>query len=300
MSEAQPAGESQQDDRAAVARVSEMMQAAMRDTPSDQQQQEQPKPVEQADDEGANDPDESQRIVDEALADPQPGDGPAKPGSLKELAENAGLTLDELYQLKVPMGDGRDAVALGGLKDQLTEAVNLDATRSEAFEAERVEFENEMIRGRQELQQIVAQLPELPPGLLDSAKQAHIELIDRERAALLTVKPEWSDPETYRAARVEILGAVAEYGFGESDLGMVVDHRLTKLLHDFARLKQRVATANSRMKEVREGGQPKRARGASTVKRGGKAADGLIEKARTGDDRDKQNAVAAVILQGIK
>ena len=150
------------------------------------------------------------------------------------------------------MPDGRSSVTLGELKDSYNDVAEIEEQRG-AFDAHRTAFENEMIRSRGELQEVLKLLPELPQELIAQGRQRYAAQLDTERASLLSVKPEWADPVKFQAARDRMADAIADYGFRPSELDAVVDHRLTKLIFDFSVLKQRVAEAKaSRKKLVRD------------------------------------------------
>jgi len=216
------------------------------------------------------------------------------PTTLAEFAESAGLKIEDVYKLNVPMRDGAEPVTLGALKDAATKAGDLDI-RSTEIDERQSKLENDMIRSRGELSAIVALLPEIPPELVAQARDAHIEHLQTERQALLAVKPEWANDETYERAQVDILEAVADYGFSRTDLDLVIDHRLTKLLHDFAGMKKRIAAANAKAKEIRDHGK----RGGKRVNEQQRAATGraaAAEKAKTGNMGEKVAAVSQLLL----
>ena len=180
------------------------------------------------------------------------GDANIPSAALAELAEKAGTTIEEIYKLPVAMPDGRSSRTLGELKDSYQDVEAIEEQRG-AFEAHRTAFENDMIRSRGELQEVLKMLPEIPEAVIAQARQKYAELIDNERAALLAVKPEWADPDKFMAAQDQMVEAIADYGFRKSDLSDVKDHRLTKLIYDFSVLKRRVSEAKaSRKKLVRD------------------------------------------------
>ena len=230
----------------------------------------------------------------EADADRDDDGGRSKPESLAELAEAAGIKIEDLYKLTIPLRDGSEPVTLGSMKDQLAKAQNLDLLAVE-IEDRRTEFENGMIRARQELSEVVSLLPEVPPALIERARAAHIDTLDKERTALLVVKPEWADDKVFARAQDDILEAVADYGFSRSDLDLVIDHRLTKLLHDFAGLKKRVAAANARVKEIRDA-HPKGGKRVSETAQRKRSRDVAAEKAKQGSTGDKVREVGNILL----
>ncbi|MCK4866464.1 MAG: hypothetical protein KAT39_00335, partial [Alphaproteobacteria bacterium] len=103
---------------------------------------------------------------------------------------------------------------------------------------------------RQELARVVELLPHVPPELIEQAQVAQLQHAERERLSLLSVKPEWRDDSVFSAAKDDMLEAIAPYGFSRGDIDQVSDHRLTKLLYDFAMLRQRVDRANASFKAV--------------------------------------------------
>ena len=224
------------------------------------------------------------------------GDGdPAgeAPKTLAEFAEVAGLKIEDIYKLDVPMRDGLEPLTLGALKDKAMKAGDLEIASTE-IEERRSKYENDMIRSRGELNAIVAMLPEIPPELVAKARDAHIENLQTERQALLDVKPEWADDAVYERAQADILEAVGDYGFTRTDIDLVIDHRLTKLLHDFAGMKTRIAAANAKAKEIRDN----KPRGGKRVNEQTRAATGrkaAIENARTGNMGDKVAAVSQLL-----
>ena len=236
---------------------------------------------------------------DLSLKDPAPAAPLApgtKPKTLAEAAELLGCAVEDLYKLQVPMrDDGDDALTLGQMKDHAGNAVAVEALTVE-LDDRRAGFENEMIRARQELNEVIGLLPSVPPALIERAQQAHIEHLDRERVALLSIKPEWRDDAVFQAAQGDILEAVADYGFSRADLNLVVDHRLTKLLHDFAGLKNRVAKANARAKEILNS-QPKAGKKLSDAQTRAAATGAAVARSKQQQTPQAQTAAVAEILR---
>lgn len=203
------------------------------------------------------------------LAEPDESQSPAETAGAGDpitevlgLAESAGMDAEALYKLKVPLGDEHDPVTLGALKDAYQSDQRIESKRLE-LEEERSDFQNEMIRSRGELAELIRLLgpDKIPPELIAHAQRAHIQQLDEQRSELLAIFPEWRDPSAFQSGQDEILAAVADYGFRRADLDSVVDHRLTKLLHDFARMKRRVDKATAKAKELKKRGGTKRAQG---------------------------------------
>ena len=91
---------------------------------------------------------------------------------------------------------------------------------------------------------------EIPPGLQQQATQKQNEHLQREQAAMLKAMPEWNDRETYDRDRSAILEVAGQYGFSESDVGQIMDHRAVKLLRDMARLSTKIEDAEKLPQQV--------------------------------------------------
>jgi len=95
------------------------------------------------------------------------------------------------------------------------------------------------------------------------------------------------------------LTGISEYGFSRADLNMISDHRLTKLLHDFATLKERVGKANARLKEVRDNAAKRPARKKADATKAQK--DQALAQAQTSSQtRDKVAGVAQILKDAQK
>ena len=230
---------------------------------------------------------------------PAAGDG-LEPGdsitlAMQSLAEKAGITLDELFATEVPLGGQLEATTLGKLKDDFSDYSQLQETKT-AFEDQRTDFENDMIRSRAELQEIISILTAqgaIPQEMVVLAQNQLQDTKDKERAALIAIKPEWKNPEVYALAQDQILETVAEYGFTRADLDSVLDHRLTKLLHDFHIMRGRFKDANAQRKRVVTQSRQKRAKSAKAAP--AQELQVMIDKAKTGTTAEKVAAVTRLI-----
>lgn len=224
-----------------------------------------------------------------------PGDSIAL--AMQSLAEKAGITLDELFATEVPLGGQLEATTLGKLKDDFSDYSQLQESKT-AFEDQRTTFENDMIRSRGELQEVISLLAaqgEIPQEVVVLAQQTLQTTREKEHASLLAIKPEWKDPTAFAAAQAQIMETVSEYGFTRADLDSVLDHRLTKLLHDFHIMRERFASANAQTKRVIKQSRQKRARTAKEAPK--QALQTQLDQAKTGTTADKVAAVSALIRQ---
>jgi hypothetical protein len=218
--------------------------------------------------------------------------------ALAELAEKAGTSVEELYKLEIAMPDGRPTVTLGELKDSHLDAQALDDQRA-SFDEHRTSFENEMIRARGELTEVLSLLGELPDELLQRGRQQYAKTVDEERSALLGIKPEWADIDAYRAAKGQMAQAVSEYGFRPAELEAIVDHRLVKLVWDFSELKRRVDAAKA--------GRKRQVRDHKTSRPANRAASGNATRteqqqraAASSRSEDKAAAIAGILTDSLE
>lgn len=231
---------------------------------------------------------------------PEAGGGDTDEGlgtlAMDGLAERAGLTLEELFNVELPLGDEREPVTLGALKDKFTEMARVDDSRT-LLDEQRTDFENQMIRSRQELRSIVQMLgPNVPPQLMQAAEASFRQNLDSERDALRAAKPEWKDPETFRAAQDEMLETITPYGYSRQDLDFVMDHRLVKLVYDYGQLQKRFKAAQATAKEITGGKTfPGAKRGDAKRTTRKRQKQEILQRARTGNTQDKVQGVAALL-----
>ena len=156
--------------------------------------------------------------------------------SLKDLADRLQIDQAELYSVQIPLpGDG-ESISLGELKDQFNE-FSVVEKRAEKLNEEKVAYENDKLRSYQELQTLVNLLPEVPEQYRSQAAQMQQQHLQTEQARLLEVLPEWKDANNFEAGRSAINGLAGEYGFSPAETAGISDHRLVKLLKDFADMK---------------------------------------------------------------
>ena len=125
----------------------------------------------------------------------------------KKLAEKLGIDVKDVYDIRFPYGEDGDALSLGELKDIGIRARTIDDD-TERLSQRREKFVNENMRSRQELQNIVGLLPDIPPGLKDAAIRQHAAVQQTERINLLETMPTWRDPGIEAKARTDILDRI--------------------------------------------------------------------------------------------
>lgn len=182
-------------------------------------------------------------------------DDPSKPAaSIEAAAKRMKMSAEDMYAIKVPMPNGAEAVTIGDLKDRVGELVDLE-TREMAFDQKRQRSEGELLRAQQEMRELLASVPKehLSPALLDKARRRHEATLNAERERTIEFIPSWNDErkmETDKTGMREFLG---EYGFDDTFLESVVDHRALKFIRDMwlrdAKIKKALADVKIPLKK---------------------------------------------------
>jgi hypothetical protein len=173
----------------------------------------------------------------------------AKPTSLKALAETLEMEDKDLYDIEVPMANG-ESRTLGELKDLVAKQDDLDL-RELQFEENRHESESALIKAKQEVQALIADLPEnaLRPEKLEAFRKKRDLQIAEERRMTLEVIPEWKDENTRLSEIKGIVEHLNGYGFPETYLGAVVDHKTLKYIRENWQREQRIRRALEQVKK---------------------------------------------------
>lgn len=193
----------------------------------------------------------------------------SKPETLDAVAEALGIEVSDLYKIAIKQpGDGEDRVTIGELADFAKDRGQFEIDRL-TFEDKRQKGEADLMRGAQQLQELVALIPknQLKPELFQRLKERIDERATQERGLTLNVIPDWKDEtveETERAAMTEHLSA---YGFTSNYLDTVQDHRTLKFIRDSWKRQQAMERAISMMeKKKRDGQKPGGGTGKAPVK----------------------------------
>ena len=180
----------------------------------------------------------------EAPADPEPQADPeagATELTPKAVAETLGITPDELFtKLRVPI-DGGEPLTLEEFKAAGKGLRELTAAQHE-FAEEKVAHENSVMLQKQTLERAIAKIPpeSLTGEMIAEVQAEHETTLKRERAALLTIRPELRDPAKWNATRDLLVAHLQPYGFREIEVDAIVDHRLAKYVIDNAEREERI------------------------------------------------------------
>ena len=238
--------------------------------------------------------------VPSALAPPADPEAGADELTPKAIAERLGITPDKLFTgMKIPV-DGGEPLTLEEFKASGKGLRELTAAQHE-FAEKKVAFENSVMTQKQTLEAAIAKIPAeaLTGEMIAEVRAEHQDTIKRERAALITIRPDLKDPAKWNATRDLLVTHLQPYGFKEIEVDSIVDHRLAKYVIDNAEREKRLRELDADSLEVskpqnlaRPSAQPqpasKRAKETETkVKRRTKRGDQVAQVAKLIGERPK-------------
>ena len=236
--------------------------------------------------------DAEQKQPDDASADQSAQDqDEAKPVTLSDIAESLDVESKDLYEIEIPIGQGDDAVSLGTLKDSHKELIKLNADRA-SYDEHRTSSENELLVSRRQVAQLIQMGQSaglLTKSIITEIDNIHATNLKRERAALMTSIPEWSDPVTRDNDFEDIVEVLGGYGIQRNEIEQSLDHRLVKFVHDMTKRLNAVKAAKVAAKlpkSITPGGRKGSSKTALQLK---------IEAAKGGSKVQKLDAVNAVL-----
>lgn len=172
-------------------------------------------------------------------------DDPSKPpNSMESLSKRLGLKPEQVYDVKIPMPQGAEALTIGQLKDRVGELVDFE-TREAQFEQRRIKSEGDLLRAQAEMRDLLGMVPKehITPEIIDKLRKRHDDTMRRERALTLDHIPEWRD-ETKRTEDLQgMIDLLSDYGFDESFITTVQDHRAIKFIRDMYLRDKRIKAA---------------------------------------------------------
>lgn len=186
-------------------------------------------------------------------------DDPSKPAaSVDAVAKRLKMSAEDVYAIKVPMPNGAEAISLGDLKDRVGEVVDLEA-RELAFDVRRQKSEGELMRAHNEMRELLAAVPKehLNPQLLEKARRRHEATMNTERERTLEFIPSWNDEKKMDVDKRGMMEFLGEYGFDDSFLDTITDHRALKFVRDMWMRDAKIKKALAEVKiPLRKGQRP--------------------------------------------
>jgi hypothetical protein len=208
---------------------------------------------------GASTNEEPKRLsLAELFADDENGgsdespDDPTKPvETLDGLTKRLKITPEQAYAIKIPLANGAEPLTLGELKDRVGELVDLEV-RELQFDQRRVKAEGELLRAQTEIRDLMALIPkdQLSPTAIQKVRDKHAATVRREQQATLEHIPEWQDEKRRTADITGMIELLSNYGFDETFIGTVQDHRALKFIRDSYLREKRISAALAKIKDV--------------------------------------------------
>ena len=215
-------------------------------------------------------------IPEGVAAEEQAGDSETEEA---EAAEVETPSVD--YALEVPLQDG-SKIKLGELKDHYQSA--------QKHQMEVIERENAVMARMAELSEL-AQHVQLPPQAVQQIRQQQERYLLGEHQRMLEAIPEFKDATVFTQAKQAIQELGAEYGIADQ-IGQISDHRIVKLLHDYARLRGQIKAAKENVKPLRSS-EP--AAKQKAVVKPDQAAMAAKQARTSGNIADQIKAISALI-----
>jgi hypothetical protein len=179
-------------------------------------------------------------------------DDPTKPvETLDGLTKRLKITPEQAYAIKIPLANGAEPLTLGELKDRVGELVDLEV-RELQFDQRRVKAEGELLRAQTEMRDLMALIPkdQLTPAAIQKVRDKHAATVRREQQATLEHIPEWQDEKRRTTDITGMIELLSNYGFDETFLGTVQDHRALKFIRDSYLREKRISAALAKIKDV--------------------------------------------------
>lgn len=202
-----------------------------------------------------------------------------------ELADNRKAFDGEVEQAKVKLGQQFQEVAVmtTNLEQQL-----MGEFQSVDWNALEIEDREEWLVKRQKFgerqQQIEAikttanqQLSEQQTEIQAKQQEQKDTYLANQNELLVSAIPEWSDLSVRESEAKEMSNFLSDYGFTETEVGNVIDHRLVKIVRDAMKNKGKTSQIDTAKKLVKK--LPK------IVKPGSKPDKGMIESKKKQDAR---------------
>lgn len=193
---------------------------------------------------------------DDSTGEPGESQPKGKPKDLADIAARLGVEVSDIYEAVIPVGQGREALTIGKLKDQAAAFASLDTDRL-AWSEEKVRQESELTTARQELQELLTTIPRESLNK-EAIQRAAVRVHERNKAleAQVVSALGWQNP----AVRDEQMGAMsrslAGYGFAAAEVKAIRDPRLVKFIRDAVRREEQVRKALADVKPVEKKAKP--------------------------------------------
>jgi len=202
-----------------------------------------------------------------------------KPEMFNDLADSAGIELDDLYKLKVTTVNG-ETVTIEELKSLQGKQDDI-VLRELEFEETRSKKEGSLRQAQNELAEIVKALPDgtIKPAVLEKLRAKNTARVELEQTRMLDEIPTWSDEKSRTQDMVGMTAHLERFGFPANYLQQVIDHRQMIFIRESFLREQRIKNA---LERVRAGAPNPTTTTRTTGKPGGKTAGKAKADTRNG------------------
>lgn len=212
--------------------------------------------------------------------------------TLKDLASELHVNAKDLYDVAIPMGGNSDSVKLGELKNAFVKFTAMKKGQAD-FEENKTRSENEMMTTRRQLEQVVTlaiNTGQMTPELLTQLDTIENARIVKERSALMSAIPTWSEPSVRASDFDDMVAELMPYGFSRVDIENVSDHRLVKYVHDNTKRNKLISSARAKTKAQHNTGKS-----APAFKKKQSDLQQRISRGKAGNNSEKTTAITALL-----
>jgi hypothetical protein len=240
---------------------------------------------------------------------PEPGAGESVPDAAEDtpsavtddpitvarLAESLGVAPADVYELEVPMGDGK-TVTLGEMKDAF-KAYGPVKEAEARNRSDRQDFEKQVLKTRSDLSAIIAAIPpQIRDHVVRAARERNASWEQEQEKLALETMPELGDSDKRAKFRQMLVEDGAEYGFSEQEITYTQDARTLRWMRDFAEMKRELAAMKAAAKAA-----PARAnapgKGAATNQSKQRLRDAIVARGRSDPTAQGKQAAIAQLLR---
>lgn len=221
-----------------------------------------------------------------SLDDDSPDDPNSPLDSIERLIKRNKLTPEQAYAIKVPMPNGAEPLTIGELKDKVGELTDFELKVTE-FDERRIKQQGDILKSQAELKGILEMLPKdaLSEGVLKKVRERQEITTRRERQLTLEHIPEWRNEKVREAELEGINEMLSDYGFDETFLPTIIDHRAMMFVRDAFRIRSRIKKSLEAVRDPKKLG--KGTSGKSNKAAAKPAAETQTRRTRSPTQRDR-------------
>jgi hypothetical protein len=191
-----------------------------------------------------------------------------KLSDLNALAETLNVKPEDLYKVKIPLGNDQE-LTLGEIKDLASKDHDFDSREFE-FEERRSKQEGDLLRARNEIEELLAIIPPklLNKELLNKARAKHGMFVESQRRETLALIPEWKDEKRRESEMAEMIDHLHEYGISKAEFVNIIDAKAIRYIRVNWLRQKRVAEMMEKVEQQnRKGNAPARSSNGKAPKR---------------------------------